>query len=255
VVLKNLSYLVVDDNLSIRNLVSATLTNKIGAKNVQTAANGAQALKILNQDKVDIVISDWEMPIMDGQQLLKELRASAKFKNLPFIMMTTKGGKESVVEAIQSGVTHYIVKPFSVDKLEDTIRKSWNVTALRRSDRVSNIPEHQVVVQIDEQFVSGQIGDISLSGTMLELPFDPVLHLFKEGKLLINVVMNAHESIRITGLVGHIIRMDTDVDCLQEKSRCRVAIHFDEDANRGRADRMLGILMNKLLAAMPSKVG
>jgi two-component system chemotaxis response regulator CheY len=255
VVLKTLSYLVVDDNLSIRNLVSATLTNKVGAKHVQTAGNGAQALKIIQQEKIDIVISDWEMPIMDGKELLNELRGSEKYKRLPFIMMTTKGGKESVVEAIQSGVTHYMVKPFSVEKLEDTIRKSWNSATQRRSARVSNLPEHQVVVQMDEQFVSGQIGDISMSGTMLELPFDPVLHLFKEGKLLINVVMSAHESIRITGLVGHIIRMDTDIDCLKDKSRCRVAIHFDEDANRGRADRMLGILMNKLMAAMPDKVG
>jgi two-component system chemotaxis response regulator CheY len=97
---------------------------QLGYNNVQEAEDGESALRILRQ-KTDIqfVISDWNMPNMTGIELLKAVRAEPSLKGLPFLMVTAEADKENIVEAVKSGVSSYIVKPFNAATLKEKIEK------------------------------------------------------------------------------------------------------------------------------------
>ncbi|MBI3149376.1 MAG: response regulator [Betaproteobacteria bacterium] len=117
--------LVVDDQLSMRALVCAALREIPGVQ-IYEAADGAQALLNLRSGGVDLVVSDWMMPVKDGITLLKEIRAEATLKNLPVILLTGEGKREQVVEAIKSGATDYIVKPFAPQTLVDKVQRAMS---------------------------------------------------------------------------------------------------------------------------------
>ncbi len=82
------------------------------------ADDGSTAWEILNKDKIDFIISDWNMPKMSGIELLRKVRASEEFADLPFLMVTAEGQQENVIEAVQAGVSNYIVKPFTPETFE-----------------------------------------------------------------------------------------------------------------------------------------
>jgi two-component system, chemotaxis family, chemotaxis protein CheY len=114
--------LIVDDSESIRELVSAGLIQEGFA--VETAINGEDALKKLEQIKtVDLIISDLNMPIMDGLMLVKEVRAITKYKYLPILILTTESEVQKRVQAKDAGATGWIVKPFEKEKLLKVINK------------------------------------------------------------------------------------------------------------------------------------
>ena len=114
------SVLVVDDYATMRRIVRNLLT-QIGFTNIEEAADGAEALAKLRASPVGLVISDWNMEPMTGLQLLKEVRADARLKNTPFIMVTAESKTENVVSAKQAGVNNYIVKPFNAETLKTKI--------------------------------------------------------------------------------------------------------------------------------------
>lgn len=115
-------FLVVDDMEGMRRILTNSL-QQLGMKHVITANNGADAWRILQNQKIDVVISDWNMPVMTGLELLKTIRASAKCSNLPVLMMTAETERHQVQVAIEAGVSEYMVKPFNVGALEAKIRK------------------------------------------------------------------------------------------------------------------------------------
>lgn len=118
----NITILIVDDFESMRRIVKGTLKS-IGFSNFIEAGDGAIALKKLEKQKIDLIISDWIMPNMNGLDFLKAVRASDKFKNIPFIMVTAEGQKGNVLEAINAGVNNYIVKPFTPETLSAKLKK------------------------------------------------------------------------------------------------------------------------------------
>jgi two-component system chemotaxis response regulator CheY len=118
----DLKILVVDDFRSMRSLIKNIL-RKLGYQRVFEAEDGDQAWKMLQEEEIELVISDWNMPRMKGIDLLRKVRESDEFANLPFVMVTAEGMKENVVEAIKAGVSGYIVKPFSPQSLQDKIQK------------------------------------------------------------------------------------------------------------------------------------
>lgn len=115
---KNLAVLVVDDHQSMRRTI-ADILRTFGIRDILYAEDGEQAMQKLADAEVDLVLLDWNMPNMSGIELLKVLRGSEEFKTLPVIMVTAEAERDDVVEAVQEGVTDYIVKPF----LPDTLRK------------------------------------------------------------------------------------------------------------------------------------
>lgn len=115
--------LVVDDFATMRKIVKNVL-KQINIENVVEAENGKHALNVLKSEEIDLIISDWMMPEMTGIEFLKACKEDDEKKKIPFIMVTAEGQKDSVMEAIKSGVDNYIVKPFTPDKLKDAIDKA-----------------------------------------------------------------------------------------------------------------------------------
>ena len=117
--------LVVDDMELIRQVVKTELKN-MGFKILAEAADGQEALDIIKAGvsgkKIQLIIADWNMPNMDGLQLLKEVRGNPDTENLPYILLTTESEMENVMEAIRAGVSNYIVKPFEAGTLAEKIR-------------------------------------------------------------------------------------------------------------------------------------
>jgi len=107
----------VDDSLTMRRIIKNTL-NKVGFKNILEAADGVEALDIIANNKVDLIITDWNMPEMDGLEFIRTLKASNEFKYIPILMVTTEAAKEDILEALRHGVNNYIVKPFTPDTLK-----------------------------------------------------------------------------------------------------------------------------------------
>jgi len=119
-VLKNeLKVLIVDDFELPRRLIRNML-NELGYENhanILEAVDGVDALNVLQCNAVDLIICDWVMPNMSGLELLKTVRQDEKYSKIPFIMVTAEAEKEKIMDAIKSGVSQYIVKPFAADAL------------------------------------------------------------------------------------------------------------------------------------------
>ena len=114
--------LAIDDSKLIRENVRKLLLD-IGVPNVMEAENGAEAVELLSRIGVDLIISDWAMPEMTGQELLEWVRSNPKTMTLPFVMLTAEGDQERVLAAMKAGVNNYIVKPFSPGILYRKIRQ------------------------------------------------------------------------------------------------------------------------------------
>ncbi|MFY7962615.1 MAG: chemotaxis response regulator CheY [Elsteraceae bacterium] len=117
---KTLSVLVVDDYATMRRIIR-NLLQQLGFTDVDEAADGEQALAKLRDKDFGLVISDWNMEPMTGLDLLKAVRADARLKALPFIMVTAESKTENVVAAKQAGVSNYIVKPFNAEILKQKL--------------------------------------------------------------------------------------------------------------------------------------
>ncbi len=115
-----MKYLVVDDSPTMRRIVINALKT-FGITDVVQAGDGKEALEKLNEGGVDFVITDWNMPNMTGLELTKAIRSSEKFKHLPILMVTTRGLKQDIIEALKARVNNYVVKPFTPQVLKDKI--------------------------------------------------------------------------------------------------------------------------------------
>ena len=116
--------LVVDDSAIMRRIISNNLKSA-GHSEILEAGNGSEAMEML--EGVELILTDWNMPIMDGLAFVKEVRNDKKYSNIPIIMVTTEGARNEVMEALKNGVDNFIVKPFTahtlVEKLKATIGK------------------------------------------------------------------------------------------------------------------------------------
>lgn len=118
----NMKILIVDDMSTMRRITKNFL-KQLGFNNVEEAENGQDALNKLRADTYGFVVSDWNMPIMMGIDMLRAIRADEKLNKLPVLMVTAEAQKENIVEAAQAGVNNYIVKPFTAETLQEKINK------------------------------------------------------------------------------------------------------------------------------------
>jgi len=113
----NMQILIVDDYKTMLRIIR-NLLKQLGFNNVDEATDGSAALQKLRDKEYNLVISDWNMEPMSGMQLLTEVRADTKLKELPFIMITAESKTENVIAAKEAGVSNYIVKPFNAATLK-----------------------------------------------------------------------------------------------------------------------------------------
>lgn len=119
---KNLKILVVDDFPTMRRIIR-NLLKDLGYENVDEAEDGAMGLEKLRNGSFDFVVSDWNMPNLDGLEMLKEIRADDKLSKLPVLMVTAEAKKENIIAAAQAGASGYVVKPFTAATLEEKLNK------------------------------------------------------------------------------------------------------------------------------------
>ena len=118
----DMKVLVVDNSTSMRRATRGVL-RQIGFKNIIGTDDGSKALEELRKEKAGLIVSDWDMPKMNGLELLKAVRSDEDLKDIPFIMITAEVGKENVLEAINAGVSGYITKPFTLDTVSKRVKK------------------------------------------------------------------------------------------------------------------------------------
>lgn len=119
---KNMRILVVDDFSTMRRIVKNQL-RELGFSDILEAEDGGAAFQILQSKSIDFVVTDWNMPGVTGLELLKKIRADEKYKSLPVLMVTAEAKREQIVEAAQSGVNGYVVKPFNAVTLQEKIER------------------------------------------------------------------------------------------------------------------------------------
>ena len=126
---KNLKFLVVDDFSTMRRIVR-NLLKELGYNNVDEAEDGAQGLQKLKNGQFDFVVSDWNMPNMDGLQMLQAIRADPTLAKLPVLMVTAEAKKENIIAAAQAGANGYVVKPFTAAVLDEKLTKIFEKLGL-----------------------------------------------------------------------------------------------------------------------------
>ena len=114
--------LIVDDFATMRRIMKNIL-KQIGFTNIIEADDGTTALEELKKHTVDLIISDWNMPKMTGLELLKAVRGQEELKSLPFLMVTAEAQKQTVIDAVQAGVSNYVVKPFTAEAISEKLQK------------------------------------------------------------------------------------------------------------------------------------
>jgi len=126
-----IKFLVVDDSLTMRRIVVNAL-KAIGYDSVIEAADGKEAFGKLQTEGADFVISDWNMPEMNGLELVKTIRSTPAYSETPVLMVTTRGNKDDVIEAMQARVNNYIVKPFTPQALKEKLDHVLKSTSLAK---------------------------------------------------------------------------------------------------------------------------
>jgi len=121
----NMKVLVVDDFATMRRIVKNVL-KQIGFSDIMEADDGATAWDVLKENKIDLIVSDWNMPKMTGLDLLKTVRGEESTKEIPFLMVTAEAQKDNVLQAVQAGVSNYIVKPFTADGVKEKLTQIFN---------------------------------------------------------------------------------------------------------------------------------
>jgi two-component system, chemotaxis family, chemotaxis protein CheY len=118
----SMKVLVVDDMVTMRRIVKNIL-KQLGFGNLDEAENGQEALQKLRADTFGFVVSDWNMPVMTGIDMLRAIRADEKLKAIPVLMVTAEAQQHNLIEAVQAGVSNYIIKPFTAETMQEKIAK------------------------------------------------------------------------------------------------------------------------------------
>jgi len=120
-------FLIVDNSPTMRRIVINTLKT-FGWNDFEEASDGAEALKILDSTPIDFVITEWNMPNMNGLELTQYIRNHPRYNQMPILMVTTRGLKEDIIEALKAKVSNYIVKPFTPQVLKEKIESIMEST-------------------------------------------------------------------------------------------------------------------------------
>jgi two-component system chemotaxis response regulator CheY len=120
--MENLRALIVDDSSVMRKIIERSLRQAgLGIAEVFEAANGAEALRAVEANRVDLILCDINMPVMDGLEFVKRLSAVANAKGVPVVMITTEGGEAQVLQALSAGARGYLRKPFTADQVKEQV--------------------------------------------------------------------------------------------------------------------------------------
>lgn len=167
--------LVVDDASFIRDMVKKHLRENIPGVEVFEAVDGGRALAITKSQSIDLILSDWEMPNMSGEELLRAVRSSAQDAATPFVMISSRGDRNHVIKAVESGVSDYLTKPFTPEELLRKVFKQLKV--------IGKTPE-RTARQVNNQGVAFASVDVLTGGRAAEPVNNPLNNPASSASLL-----------------------------------------------------------------------
>jgi CheY-like chemotaxis protein len=236
--LQNATALVVDDSSTVRRFVATTLKTQLNCRKIIQAASGEEALEILaGNERIDWIFSDWEMPVVTGDELLLKVRSNPKTAAVPFIMITSRKDRDSLVTAAQAGVTDYLIKPFSAAGLTQKVRRISLSIERRQKARFVAESKNGVEATLTNGFkVKGGLINISETGLLMKSSifrtelaiYDPVL-----------LSIQAGEGVEPIQARGELLRVENDRENPGERHFVRTAYRFtavDEPHTRRLAE-------------------
>lgn len=172
--LSNDTVLVVDNSSAARSAVNNILRDHLFCKEIVDASDGQDALRKVRQLKnIDWIFSDWDMPNMTGIEFLKEVRSDPRTSHIPFIMVTARSDRDSLVTAVQEGVTSFIIKPFTAKKLVEKVFMAKGRMERRNAERTKVSKEQQINLTFEGAAESqATLIDISLTGFLSLIEID-----------------------------------------------------------------------------------
>jgi len=217
-----LNVMVVDELPMVRNYIKNGLTKSNSTMRVVEAKNGHDAVSKLESDPYDLIVSGWEMPGMDGAELVKWIRCHGTLKDTKFIMVSGRSDRESVLKAHQFGVSGYLLKPFTIESLLTKMADIDCRFSPRKHERIS--VDDSIVMHYGDQSTRGKLLDISLGGMHATFPI-------KKGfpQLLDKTLMDVGYigTQQIVGISGFVIRMQAASD-VPEPTYINIACKFLE---------------------------
>jgi len=218
--------LVVDDSTTARSAIINVLRDHLYCKNIIEASDGQEALRLLKQrPDIDWIFCDWEMPVMAGDELLEEIRNNPETAHLPFIMITSKGDRDSLVTAVQLGVTSFIVKPFTAKKLVEKVFLAQGRMERRNAERTRVGKNQKAVLKFNSGIeAKGTLVDISLSGLLMMVEHEAVrsITVFDSFQLKIGHPTGQGSAV----LPCQVIRLEADPTHPSRTDKIRLAARF-----------------------------
>lgn len=219
--------LVVDDSSTVRRVVVNILRDYLNCRDIFQAANGTEAINLLGKlPRVDWIFCDWEMPGMTGDQVLMEIRKNPRTANIPFIMITTRSDRDSLVAAVQAGATSYVVKPFNAATLVNKVRAVIGQLERRKAERYKVHGELPVHIELEGHKDQGaELLDISLTGLlcMTPQPFSRQVAVFDQGQVVLGGEPSHFDPLTIQ---AEIVRLEADPNHPGRTDKIRVALRF-----------------------------
>ncbi|ADU64830.1 response regulator [Desulfurispirillum indicum] len=236
IMLEDKTVLVVEDSSTMRRIIVSIIRDHLGCQHILEAANGREALAIIYSHPIEWIFCDWEMPDMSGHDLLREVRATPSMIDIPFIMITTRKDKESIVAAIQAGASSYIVKPFTPRIITEKVEGIFNQRERRRAERVMAVGDLAVEVVIDGKVsYKAFLKDISVTGAQIQV----VRTFSKETAIYDRIGLRFHNSLaqelQIIEVTGVLMRTQAFHNLLLKHDHVRAAFQFlpmDPDQRR-----------------------
>ncbi|GAB4387563.1 MAG: hypothetical protein Kow0025_01840 [Thermodesulfovibrionales bacterium] len=253
--MRDVKFLVVDDSETVRKMVRKIIETSFGARDIFEAPDGEDAIKVLESEKVDMIISDWNMPRMSGDDLLYRVRNEMGLDGIPFIMMSVNTSRDFVLTAIQLGATQYIAKPFSPKEFEDKVRTSWNYAYKRRAQRYAALPQHRVTFRLGDAEAGAEIINISRTGVLLLMEYHEGLRLFDAYDLGIEIKDVGKEGpLTISPLVGILVRLEVEEVFHPFSRMCLAAFYLRPNALVKEVENNLTRLLDFLGSRVPDLV-
>ncbi|SFB98550.1 PilZ domain-containing protein [Marinospirillum celere] len=218
--------LVVDDSATARNAIINVLRDRLYCKEIHEAADGKEALRMLKQHpEIDWIFCDWEMPVMAGDELLAAVRKDPQTAHLPFIMITSKGDRDSLVTAVQLGVTSFVIKPFTAKKLVEKVFLARGRMERRNAERIKASRGQKAQLKFaNKQPVDSDMIDISLSGLLTMCNHEEVRDITIFDRMEVKVYM-PHTEEEIL-LPCQVIRLEADPAHPSRVEEIRIATRF-----------------------------
>ncbi len=230
--------LVIDDSGTVRRIIATLLRDYLGCRNIIEATNGSEALELIHSRRGEIgwIFCDWEMPGLTGHQFLMEVRNHPETADTPFIMVTTRADRDSLIKAVEAGVDAYVVKPFTATTLVDKVRTILHRSERRKSERVKVQAGEDITVLVEVKgqsgYGSGSLVDISLSGALMRLPygFSRSMWVYDQATLRImqpSISGDKEADGEQIGVPVEVVRVEADHETKSQTTVC-VAFRFLE---------------------------